>query len=328
MIEVGISDISYYLPIAQLDNLKRAEVLSASEQLIRDKIGMLQLARKSDDETTTSLAVKAVEQLCFKNNLNHLEIDCLILVTQNPDGFGLPHNSALVHSQLNLSAHCAAFDVSLGCSGYVYGLSIIKSFMESNHLKKGVLITADPYSKIVDMNDRNTSLLFGDASTATLLESDAPWQIGSFDFGTDGAESMSLYVDESHKLQMNGRNVFNFSAKKVPVSIASALEKNHLSLSDIDQIILHQGSRYIVETIAERIEAQEKTPFVAGNYGNTISSSIPMSLAREQVLKKSKRVIISGFGVGLSWATTVLTNSKKVYHDNRTSHKKINYRND
>jgi 3-oxoacyl-[acyl-carrier-protein] synthase III len=309
MSDIGLSSISYYLPNDSIDTAMQAQKVGADERLLNQKIGMKKLARKHPDETTSQLAVKAITKLCHEHHINLSEIQCLILVTQNPDDYGLPHTSAIIHGAMGLPKTCAAFDISLGCSGYVYGLSVLKSFMTCNGMQKGLLVTADPYSNIIDMQDKNTSLLFGDAATATLLEVDGAFKIGLSDFGTDGAEYESLTVNNTRKLTMDGRNIFNFSAQKVPQSIHNTLLKNNLDMSEIDQIILHQGSRYIVETIAERINAKNKTPFVAAHSGNTVSSSIPLALAKEQVLKKYNRIILSGFGVGLSWATTVLSKS-------------------
>ena len=124
-------------------------------------------------------------------------IDCLVVVTQNPDGDGLPHTSAIVHAKLNLKTSCAVFDISLGCSGYVYSLSIIKSFMESNSLKNGLLFTCDPYSKIIDINDKNTSMLFGDAATVTMMNTKPKLLLDKFIFATSGIEDsgFGLFVD-------------------------------------------------------------------------------------------------------------------------------------
>jgi 3-oxoacyl-[acyl-carrier-protein] synthase-3 len=177
--------------------------------------------------------------------------------------------------------------------------------MEANAIEKGLLVTADPYSKVIDEADRNTALLFGDAAAATLLSRNPTFVAGPFDFGTRGEDSDALHVDPSRKLRMNGRAVFNFSAQEVPRSIARTLEARKLTIQDVDLIILHQGSRFIVETIARRLGVGNKAPFYSGEFGNTVSSSIPIGLATLPVASM-KRILVSGFGVGLSWATTIL----------------------
>jgi 3-oxoacyl-[acyl-carrier-protein] synthase-3 len=302
---IGIRQVTLHRPQESLDALAVAEALAVSADFVRDKIGMERLARKNKAEETSDLAAFAARQLFDKHGLAAADVDCLVLVTQNPDAAGLPHTSAVVHRKLGLQKHCAAFDISLGCSGYVQGLAVIRSLMESQGLRNGILLTADPYSKVVDMSDRDTAMIFGDGATATWL-SDAPvWQIGPCDSGIDSAGTDALKVDDTGRLFMNGRAVFNFAATEVPKSVERVLEKAQISIGDIDLVLLHQGSRFIVETIATRIGAVGNAPFVAAQYGNTISSSIPMILV-EEVPDSAKRLLLSGFGVGLAWATCIL----------------------
>ena len=304
---LGIAAIATYIPDDYLDNLARAAALDAGEDLLRDKIGVLRVSRKAADEETSDLAVKAVQRLFDRGEVRPDEVDCLVVVTQNPDGHGLPHSSARVHGKLGLSTRCAVFDVSLGCSGYVYGLSIILSLMQAQGLKRGLLVTADPYSKIINPQDRNTSLLFGDAAAATLITDRPVWRVGRFDLGSDGRHADDLAVPaNSRHFHMNGRAVLNFSARKVPESILHALEINGVALEQVDRFLLHQGSRHVVHQIARRLNVpDEKAPFLAGHYGNTVSSSIPLLLA-DEVVKDDRCVALSGFGVGISWGSTVL----------------------
>lgn len=302
---IGIKGIATHLPEGRIDNSARKEAFGATEDFIQNKLGFRRLALKPEREETSDLACAAVRALQAGAGLDLNAIETLVVVTQNPDGFGLPHTSAVVHGKLDLPATCAAFDISLGCSGWVYGLSVIKSFMADNGLKCGVLVTADPYSKVIASSDRDTAMLFGDAATATLLAPDATWRIGRFDFGTLGKGRGALEVRPNRHLHMNGRAVFEFSATHVPASIQRALQRNGATIADIDRVILHQGSRFIVDTVARRLGAADRTPFVAGDYGNTVSSSIPLALSNA-VLATDKRVLVAGFGVGLSYATTVL----------------------
>lgn len=305
--EIGIGAIAYEIPAGRIENLDRIDQLGATEELLHEKIGVLRVSRKADGQETSDLCVTAIRRLFDTGAVTPEEVDCLVVVTQNPDGYGLPHTSARVHGMLGLPTACAVFDLSLGCSGFVYALSVVGSFMQAQGLRRGVLVTADPYSKIVNMDDKNTSLLFGDAAAATLLTDAPQWRIGKFDLGSDGSICEELAViDETRHLYMNGRAVLNFSAKQVPVSIHKALELNQVKLEDVDRFLLHQGSRHIVTKLAERLGIdQDKAPFLAEDYGNTVSSSIPIMLAQDAV-KDESIVVISGFGVGLSWGTTVL----------------------
>jgi 3-oxoacyl-[acyl-carrier-protein] synthase-3 len=211
----------------------------------------------------------------------------------------------VVHHQLNLPAACAVFDISLGCSGYVQALLIAKAFMQAQNMRHGLLVTADPYSKVINPADRDTAMLFGDGASATWLTEYAAWHIGPADFGIQSQQHDALQTRDDGHLYMNGRAVFTFAASQVPASVKRVLEKAQLGMADLDQVFLHQGSRYIVDTLAKRIGAEGKTPFVAAAYGNTVSSSVPMMLA-QYLQPQWNKVLLCGFGVGLSWATCLL----------------------
>jgi len=238
-------------------------------------------------------------------------VDCLIVCTQNPDGSGLPHTSAVVHGKLGLPQECACFDIALGCSGYVYGLSIIKAFMRDNGMATGLLFTADPYSKIIDPQDKSTVLLFGDAATASLIE-DSPdaWVPGPFRLGTCGKDGGAL-ENRSGTLHMNGRAVFTFSATAVPPQVSALLKDTGLGPADIDLFLFHQGSKFIVDQLAKRLALPaEKVPMNLAGQGNTISSSVPLLLQQHLADAGLHRILLSGFGVGLSWASCLLTRTR------------------
>jgi len=303
---IGIQAIGTYIPNGRVDNTLRMKQFDVDDAFLRDKTGMLRLAVKAENEETSDLCCQAFSDLLNKSQLQTAEVECIVVCTQNPDGSGIPHTSAIVHAKLGLPDTCAAFDISLGCSGFVYGLSVIQGFMQANGFRKGVLFTSDPYSKIIDEQDKNTALLFGDGATATLISDSPVWSTGKFLFGSHGRESASIQTDKNtRKLSMNGRAVFTFSATVVPKNIIEMLAANNLTCKDIDCFALHQGSRYIVDTLRKKLELEEdKVPFVASDYGNTVSSSIPLILSDSD--SKFKRIVIAGFGVGLSWASTVL----------------------
>ena len=302
---IGIQYVSAYLPAAAIDNALQAKGFDADEDFISDKIGMLALSRKADHEQTSDMAVSAVLKLQEEHGIDVSQAQCLVLVTQNPDGHGLPHTSAVVHHRLNLPAACAVFDISLGCSGYVQALSVVKAFMQSQNMRQGLLVTADPYSKIINPADRDTAMLFGDGASATWLSDEAQWHIGVADFGIQSQQHDALQTRDDGHLYMNGRAVFTFAATQVPASVKRVLEKAQIGMADLDQVFLHQGSRYIVETLAKRIGSEGKTPFAATAYGNTVSSSVPMLLA-QHLQPEWHKVLLCGFGVGLSWATCLL----------------------
>lgn len=303
---IGIQRIGVYIPENREDNYKKALRFGIGRTFIDEKIGVRYTTKKLAREKTSNLCMKAYSDLKNKIALNNNEIGCAVVVTQNPDDRGLPHTSAILQDKLNLPQNCAMFDISLGCSGYVYALSALSAFMKENGWEKGLLFTADPYSTIIDSQDKNTSLLFGDAATVTLLSADAVWDLGKFDFGTYGKGANALCIREG-KLFMDGRAVFNFTATIVVESIRNTLQKNGLGIGDIDKFVLHQASKYLVDTIALRLKAPEgKIEFVAQNYGNTVSSSIPIVLDSLFFDLAYSKLLLSGFGVGLSWGSTII----------------------
>ena len=301
---LGIKEIANYLPEKRISNYDKKEKFELDDDFIENKIGVKFHTVKEKNEKSSDLCVKAFEILKEKLDININDIDCCIVVTQNPD-FNIPHTSAIVHGKLELPQNCACFDISLGCSGYVYGLSNIISFMQSNGLKNGLLFTADPYSEIIDHEDKNTDLIFGDGATVTYISEDALYVPSSFKFGTNGSASKEIFCDE--KLYMNGRAVFNFTATTIPKHIKSHMEQNNLEDNDIDKYILHQGSKYIVDTIRKRLKVDaSKVPFDMYEYGNTVSSAVPIILEKEIHNNKNKRMLLCAYGIGLSWASSII----------------------
>ncbi|MBI5698803.1 ketoacyl-ACP synthase III [Candidatus Saganbacteria bacterium] len=302
---IGIEEIASYIPEGRISNYDRKEQFGINDHFIEKKIGVKKVAIKAADEETSDLCFKAFGALSNKINIEKGKIDVVCVITQNPDS-NIPHTSAKLHGLLDLPEKCACFDISLGCSGYVYGLSIIKSFMDENYLSNGLLFTADPYSKIVDKNDKNSSLLFGDAAAVTLMSSKPVLKLGRSLFGTIGKQYSALTC-ENGKLFMDGSAIFVFAAKYVPEDVTALLKINSLLLEDIDRFIFHQGSKYVVNTISSNLGLDPaRVAFDIYDYGNTVSSSIPIILEKEIVKKENKRILISGFGVGLSWASGIL----------------------
>ena len=183
-LQVGLTEIGVYIPENTESNYAKKEALKVDDDFIKTKIGVETVTRKAADEETSDMCIRAFADLRCRYALEAESVDCLVVVTQNPDGSGLPHTSAIVHGKLGCRDSCAAFDISLGCSGFVYALSIVTSFMQQNGMRQGLLFTADPYSKVLDPDDRNTALLFGDAATVTLLSDHSIWYPRTFLFST------------------------------------------------------------------------------------------------------------------------------------------------
>ena len=302
---IGINDIASYIPDF---NVLSADRTNGDEKFLKDKIGTVSLPQFQDTSIADSCNL-AFKNLAKKNKINLDEIECIVLCTQNPDYNGLPHNSALIQSKIGANTNTACFDVGLGCSGYVYSLSIVQSFMQANSMKKGLLFTCDPYSKIIDENDKNTAPLFGDAASVTLLTDEPKYRIEKTLFHTNGANFESIY-NNNGTFFMNGRSVFNFVMKEVPKQIQCLRENIKLSDEEIDMYILHQGSKFMIEKVGSKItENIDKIPFDIVNTGNTVSSSIPLIL-ETYIDNGLNNIVTCGFGVGLSCASSFLKLNK------------------
>jgi 3-oxoacyl-[acyl-carrier-protein] synthase III len=254
------------------------------------------------------MALAALRALADKAGITPGDVGLIAVCTQNPDGGGLPHVSAAVHAEWGGVEGAMVFDLSHGCAGYVYGLAIVDALMTTQGIEHGVLITADPYSKIVDPDDKNTALLFGDAASATLLGPAAPGG-----YAQRGCRFLSLGRERAalerrgDTLAMNGRAVFNFAATRVPEEVRGVLGTAGLCAGQVDRFLFHQGSAFILETVRKRLGlSAEQAPSGLADIGNTVSSSIPLLLEPLIDGPGPRRCLLCGFGVGLAVATCLL----------------------
>lgn len=308
---IGIRGIASYLPMGRLRNQEIFERFGFELDFLSKKLGIESRPRAAKGESTVDLCLAAVANLREESNLPMERIGAIFVVTQTPDRV-LPQCSSLVQDRLALPKTTAALDINLGCSGFVYGLSTACAFMAANRISDALLITAERYSALLDPEDRNTVPLFGDAATATWLSTDAPLYLpGRFSFGTDGGRSEAVTAGgaEQHPLRMDGRAIFSFMMSEVPGDIATCLSLNDLAADQVDLWVFHQASAYMVEALAKRVGAPaEKVAMAMAESGNTTSSTIPIAL--EQTCMAAEHppglVLISGFGVGASWASGIL----------------------
>lgn len=316
MSEIGIAGIASYLPEGVSDNAALVAEHGFDADFISDKLGIETRHHAGPNETTADLATRAGEAMLAKAGLQASDIDLLVVVTQTPD-YLLPHTSALVHERLGAPTRTAAFDINLGCSGFVYALAAAAPMMAAQGMETGLLITAETYSKLISPEDRATAPLFGDGAAATLLTRDPVYHLGRTTFGTDGARHRALIAEGSGTrdeprapLFMDGRAIFSFMMTEAPKDVAACLEANGIAADDVERWVFHQASAYMLQSLAKRLGiADERLVIEMADCGNTTSSTIPIALER-QVLAASprpRRVLLSGFGVGLSWASTVLT---------------------
>ena len=312
---IGIRNIGTYIPAGRIENRTRLAEFEIDAAFLEGKIGVHNRAIKAPDETTAGLCVKAAQNLAERGGPAMESIECIVVVTQNP-GTQIPHVAARLHGALGLPTRCASFDISLACSGYVTALSIVQAFMREHGLRNALLFTADPYSSIIDPADKNTALLFGDAATCTWLGENPVFTTGRFTFGTIGAESSELTSPAAGPLYMNGRAIFNFAAKQIPADIRRLLVENETLPGDVDRFIFHQGSKFIIDTLTKLLQLDPaRVPLAIADCGNTVSSSIPLILAGEITNPDARRIVLCGFGAGLSWSSTLLTRTGEMTND-------------
>ena len=314
-----IKKIEYYLP----DVTENGQDLlndnpDWSIEDIQSKTGIYQ-RHIATEEDMIEMARLATEKL-FDNGVNRDVIDLLILVTQSP-AYPLPTSACILHGKLNLKRSCMAFDVNLGCSGFVYALAMCSSLIESGIASSGLIVCSETYTKYIDSSDRTCRPLFSDGAAAVLIAKSSDDKIGPFELGTDGSGADYLIVkpnvDKSSppdKLYMNGSQVFMFTMNRVPKCVDALLDSSAINLNDIDMFIFHQASKLVIENLIRRLELDEEKVFVNyKNVGNTVSASIPIALKDAAIqgrLKEGDTVMLIGFGVGLSWGATLVRWSK------------------
>lgn len=312
---VTIKAIEYYLPSDTEDrNTLKKDNPDWRIEDIEEKTGVLVRHIASPHQTAADMAAIAAHKL-FASAVNKEEIGFLILVTQSPD-YVLPTTACILQDRLGLKKTCMAFDVNLGCSGFIYGLAIGGALIEAGLAKKGLLLCGDTYSKYIDKEDRTCRSLFSDAASATLLIDSDSSNLGPFEMGTDGSRFSNFIVPDSgarvsdtatsqKQLYMNGADIFMFTMEMVPKCVEALLAKSGKTIDDIDLIVFHQASKLVIDNIIRRLNLPQNKVF--NNYekiGNTVSASIPIALreaADKKKLKNGDLVMMVGFGVGNSW---------------------------
>lgn len=325
-----IKAISYYLPDKVITNEQLvAEFPEWTVDKVASKVGVLERHQAGENETSTDMAVNAGEKLLSEHNIERKSIDFILFCTQSPDYY-LPTSACLIQERLGLSTHVGALDFNLGCSGFVYGLSLAKGLIAGGIANNVLLITAETYSKHIHPKDKGNKTIFGDAAAATLISSDGFAEIGNFSLGTDGkgAENLivkrgglrqpeyknDLILDESGNpkssdyLFMNGAEIFNFTSEAVPILVEQILVKNDLKQDQIDLFVFHQANKYMMNYLRKLIDIeQDKFYYCLEKVGNTVSSTIPIALYEAKKENKLKgNVLLAGFGVGYSWGATVI----------------------
>ncbi|NLZ54225.1 MAG: ketoacyl-ACP synthase III [Thermoanaerobacteraceae bacterium] len=327
--KVRISGIACAVPKNIVGNENFEQYFSTEDIDKITKMTGVKTRHIADEDTCTSdLCIIAAKTLMKDLGWAPDRVDGIIFISQTPD-YRLPATSCIVQDKLGISKECAAFDVNLGCSGYVYGLWMASSFIASGSLKRVLLLVGDTISKAISPNDHSTSMLFGDAGTATALEMDDSSSAMSFVLRTDGKGCNNLIIPaggyrnpvtqenlvrkvqpvggirSENDLYMNGGEIFNFTIKRVPSLIKELLSSNNLDINDIDYFVFHQANEFILMHLAKKLKLSlGQTPINIDRYGNTSSASIPLTITSElsEVLRyNKKKLALIGFGVGYSW---------------------------
>lgn len=318
-----IHSIEYYLPGNIVDNKQLSQEFPEWEaEKIEEKVGIQTRHICSKNETALDLAYYAAEKVL--NNFNIDQVDFIILCTQSPDYF-LPTGACILQDKLKLRKDIGAFDFNLGCSGYIYGLAIAKSLINTQIASNVLLLTAETYTKHIHPTDKSNRSIFGDGAAATLILSSPLDRIHEFVLGTDGSGKDNLIVrnggmrlfDSQHEnllenyLFMNGPEIFNFTLDIVPDLVKNVLVKNNMSIDQIDFCIFHQANKFILEYLRKKLRINPDRFYINMlETGNTVSATIPIALKdclENQKVKSGDKILLVGFGVGYSWGATILT---------------------
>lgn len=331
---VGISALAACVPKRVIDNYAYTDHFPAEMvKDIVDKVGIYE-RRFADEHTCSSdLCYAAAEQLIKDNNIDRSEIDLLIFVSLTPD-YRMPATSILLQNRLGLSSSCIAFDVSMGCSAFLYGLNLAYSLMQQSNLRKALILDGETRSKVYNPKDRNVAFLFGDGAVAALIERDPKFGESFFSLNSDGSRgdlikieaggyrNMSSLetvtekvVDDYGNIRsqengvMHGGDVFNFVIREIPKDIKLLLEYSGESINNFDYYVFHQANNFMNDYLVKKLKLDKsKVPTTISKFGNTSSVSLPLTIASElrEKLDGHKRLFLSTFGVGLSWATGMI----------------------
>lgn len=326
-----IKAISYYLPEKIVTNEELLkEFPEWSVDKVAQKVGVNSRHVAQEGETAGDMAEKAALQLFKEYSIDPKSIDFIMLCTQSPDYF-LPSTACILQDRLGIPTSSGAFDYNLGCSGCIYGLAMAKGLISVGIAKNVLLLTAETYNKYLHPSDKSNRSIFGDGAAACLISTEGFAEIGEFVLGTDGSGANNLIVktgaarqknatgkfvedDEGHTwyddfLYMNGGEIFNFTLDAVPSMMKNILEKNGLEKDDIDYYVFHQANKFMLNTI-RKVCVLPKDKFYVNlqETGNTVSSTVLIGLKDCMVkgfIKSGDKVMISGFGVGLSWGAVL-----------------------
>ncbi|PHA01443.1 3-oxoacyl-ACP synthase [Bacillus pseudomycoides] len=304
---VGILGIGRYVPEKVVTNHDLEKIMDTSDEWIRTRTGIEERRIADDTIDTSHMAVEAAKKALEHAGMSGEEIDLILVATVTPDR-SFPAVACVVQEQIG-AKHAAAMDLGAACAGFMYGMITAQQFIQTGTYKNILVIGSDKLSKIVDWNDRNTAVLFGDGAGAVVMGAVSEGKgVLSFELGADGSGGKHLYQDEY--VIMNGREVFKFAVRQLGDSCLRVLEKAGLTKEEVDFLVPHQANIRIMESARERLNLpQEKMSTTISKFGNTSASSIPIAMVEELQngrIQDGDLIILVGFGGGLTWGAVAL----------------------
>lgn len=331
---VGITALSAAVPKRVINNYEYTEFFPADEvKEVVDKIGVLERRFTDADTCSSDLCFAAAEKLIADNNIDRTEIDLLVFISQTPD-YRMPATSIILQHRLGLPNSTIAFDINLGCSAFIYGMSVVYAMMERSGLRKALILDGETRSKVYSPKDRRTAFIFGDAGVAALVERDDKFGESTFSLNSDGSRENLIKIDaggyrnpssvetlkekvvdeygnirSDEQAYMNGGDVFTFVNREVPRDIKNTLEYTQRDKDSFDFLVFHQANNFINTHVAKKLKLDmDKIPSTIEKFGNTSSVSVPLTIVSELKDKMAgeKSLLLSAFGVGMTWATAVV----------------------
>jgi len=331
----AILDIAVQFPSKVLDNKELIKSYPDGDiELAARRCGVHRRYIASQDETALDLAFYACQKLMKRQPELQSTVDMLLFCTQTPD-YRLPSNACVLHGKLGLPEKVGAFDMNLACSGFTYALGVSHGMIESGIARNVLIVTADTYSKYIHEQDRSTRILFGDGAAATWVgPGEEQSGIRDITWGTDGklfhafmipagacrnpssAATREERIDKSgnvrtyENIHMDGKEILKFTFSKIPIEVRKILDRNALSIEEIDLFVFHQASSLVLDNLTQLLGLSPSKVFRnLDNIGNTVSASIPMGLCsafEKGIISRGDQLLLCGFGAGLSWATVLL----------------------
>jgi len=306
-VNVGILGIGRYVPEKVVTNHDLEKIMDTSDEWIRTRTGIAERRIADDTIDTSYMAVEASKKALEDAGVSGEDIDLILVATVTPDR-AFPAVACVIQEAIG-AKHAAAMDLSAACAGFMYGMITAQQFIQTGTYQNILVVGSDKLSKIVDWNDRNTAVLFGDGAGAIVMGAVSEGKgVLSFELGADGSGGKHLYQDEY--VMMNGREVFKFAVRQLGDSCLRVLDKAGLTKEDVDFLVPHQANIRIMESARERLNLpQEKMSMTIEKFGNTSASSIPIAMVEELQngrIQDGDLIILVGFGGGLTWGAVAL----------------------